>query len=110
MADQPTTTDAAHFGSDQTDILRRQLAAIRDGLDGRLSVVVQVPGEAEARVDLDGGAVYSSASIIKLPILWSFFEQADRGTLDPLTWWALGDGDRVDGTGDRCGSSRPTIT
>ena len=55
--------------------------------------------EAEARVDLDGGAVYSSASIIKLPILWSFFEQADRGTLDPLTWWALRDGDRVDGTG-----------
>jgi beta-lactamase class A len=90
---------AANEGAVRTDLLHRQLAAIRDGLDGRLSLVVQPTDADEPLIDLDGGTVFSSASIIKLPILWCFFEQVDRGTLDPLAWWALGDGDRVDGTG-----------
>lgn len=102
MAGQATAADISQPAGDRTDALRRRLTAIRDGLDGRLSVVVQAAHAVDASeplVDLDGGAVYSSASIIKLPILWSFFEQVDRGALDPLTWWSLGDADRVDGTG-----------
>ena len=90
---------ASQRDGNRTDLLRRQLATIRDGLDGRLAIVVQAADAPDPFIDLDGGSVYSSASIIKLPILWTFFELVDHGIVDPLTWWSLADGDRVDGTG-----------
>jgi beta-lactamase class A len=83
----------------RTAVLRVRLGAIVARLDGRLSVVVQRPEEAIPTIDIAGDAVYSSASVIKLPILWSFFEQVDRGTLDPYERWSLADANRVDGTG-----------
>jgi beta-lactamase class A len=89
----PTRDDA------RTAVLRVRLGAIAARLDGRLSVVVQRPDDTEPTIDLGGDAVYSSASVIKLPILWCFFEQVDRGTLDPTERWTLVDADRVDGTG-----------
>ena len=93
----PHTSSAA--ADDRTGVLRRQIEAVRAGLNGRLAVVVQDVARPEPLVDLDGGASFSSASIIKLPILWSFFEQVDRGALDPSARWSLAEGDRVDGTG-----------
>jgi beta-lactamase class A len=85
--------------TDRADTLHRQLGGIRARLDGRLALVVQPADSAAPLIDLDGGTVFSSASIIKLPILWCLFEQADRGALDPLAGWSLADADRVDGTG-----------
>jgi beta-lactamase class A len=79
--------------------LRQLLAAIADGLTGRLAVVVQRPEDAAPLIDLRGDALYASASIIKLPILWAFLEQADAGHLDPADRRILADADRVDGTG-----------
>jgi beta-lactamase class A len=79
--------------------LRVRIEEIAAGLDGRLAVVVQHVDDAKPIVDLRGDASYASASIIKLPILWSFFEQADRGHLDPAERWLLVDSDRVDGSG-----------
>jgi beta-lactamase class A len=79
--------------------LRMRLGAISARLEGRLSVVVQRVADDAPLVDLDGTTVYSSASVIKLPILWTFFEQADRGLLDPSAPWSLTEADRVDGTG-----------
>ncbi|MCC7370443.1 MAG: serine hydrolase [Chloroflexi bacterium] len=79
--------------------LRSRLHAVKGGLDGRLAIVVQPATSREPPIDLDGDAPFSSASIIKLPILWSFFEQADRGRIDPTELWPLTDEARVDGTG-----------
>lgn len=79
--------------------LREQLGAIADGLTGRLAVVVQRPEGALPLIDVRGDEAYSSASIIKLPILWAFLEQLDAGTLDPAEGWVLQDHHRVDGTG-----------
>ena len=79
--------------------LRARLSAIRSRLDGRLSIVVQRVEDDEPAIDLGGATVYSSASVIKLPVLWTFFEQVDRGQLDPAQPWTLADTDRVDGTG-----------
>lgn len=79
--------------------LRQMVTAIAEGLTGRLAVVVQRPEDAVPLIDLRGAAVYSSASIIKLPILWTFLAQTDAGTLDPAERWVLADGHRVDGTG-----------
>jgi beta-lactamase class A len=75
------------------------LSDIRAGLPGRLAVVVQPVDRPEPLIDLDGGTVFPSASIIKLPILWAFLERADSGALDPGETWSLTDADRVDGSG-----------
>lgn len=79
--------------------LHRRVQAVAAGLSGRLAVVVQGVEDDAPAVDLHGDAVYSSASIVKLPVLWSFFEQVDAGELDPSERWRLADGDRVDGSG-----------
>jgi beta-lactamase class A len=79
--------------------LRHRLHAISGGLTGRLAVVVQRPEDAAPLVDLRGDAAYSSASIIKLPILWTFLAHTDAGRLDPAERWILADADKVDGTG-----------
>jgi len=95
-----TPPPAPRAGNDEPlTALRHQLAAIAAGLAGRLAVVVQRPEDAAPLIDLRGDAVYSSASIIKLPILWAFLEQADAGSLDTVEGWVLQDQHRVDGTG-----------
>ncbi|MGE3272467.1 MAG: serine hydrolase [Chloroflexota bacterium] len=91
--------DASASETYRTQLLCQQITAAQVQLDGRLAVVVQDVAAAEPLIDLDGGASFSSASVIKLPILWSFFEQVDAGALDPLARWQLVDTDRVDGTG-----------
>ncbi|MFN8635951.1 MAG: serine hydrolase [Chloroflexota bacterium] len=79
--------------------LHRRIQAVEAGLNGRLAVVVQGVADDAPAVTLHEDAVYSSASIIKLPILWSFFEQVDASQLDPAERWQLADDSRVDGSG-----------
>ncbi len=97
--EQGSTAASASKTENTAVALARRIEEIATGLDGRLAVVVQRLNDSEPVVDLDGGAVFSSASIIKLPILWTFFEQADRGALSPAERWSLAEPDRVDGTG-----------
>jgi beta-lactamase class A len=79
--------------------LQQRIEEIARRLDGRLAVVIQHVEDLTPTVDLRSDAIYSSASIIKLPILWTFFEQVDRGTLNPAERWRLAESDRVDGSG-----------
>ena len=67
---------------DRAAALGAIVGSISEGLDGRLGMVVQVPGEDEPVVALHADDVFPSASIIKLPILWTFFRAVDSGGLD----------------------------
>ena len=84
---------------DSDGALRAIVRSIAEGLDGRLGVVVRVPGEDAPIVALDADASFPSASIIKLPILWTFFRAVDQGELDPAERWMLAPEAVVEGTG-----------
>ena len=84
---------------DRTGALGAIIRSIAEGLNGRLGVVVQMPGEDEPVVALNADDVFPSASIIKLPILWTFFHAVDRGELDPADRWTLASEAAVEGTG-----------
>ena len=84
---------------DKDGALGAIVRSIAEGLDGRLGVVIQVPGEDEPIVALDADASFPSASIIKLAILWSYFRAIDGGELDPAERWTLASEAAVEGTG-----------
>ena len=84
---------------DRTGALGAIVRSVGAGLDGRLGVVVQVLGDDEPAVAFNADEVFPSASIIKLPILWTFFRAVDRGELDPAERWTLMRDMAVEGTG-----------
>jgi beta-lactamase class A len=81
------------------DALEARVREIADGLEGRLGLVVRSLGGTDLRLELNGGEAFPAASVIKLAILWSFFEAVDHGELDPAEPWTLESGAAVGGTG-----------
>ena len=79
--------------------LEDRIGAVADRLDGRLGLVVRSLGRPDVRVELNATEPFPAASVIKLAILWSFFEAVDRGELDPAEPWTLESGAAVGGTG-----------
>ena len=84
---------------DRSGALGAIVRAVAAGLDGRLGLVVRMVGEGEPVVALNADASFPSASIIKLPILWSFFRAVDAGELDPSERAPLAPGAIVEGSG-----------
>ena len=65
---------------------------------GRVSIVISKPGTGE-RVSVNEEIPFPTASLIKLPILWEFFRQCERGRLDPDEAYRLSEADKVQGFG-----------
>ena len=82
-----------------SESLEAQIRAIADRLDGRLGLVLRPLGGTDLRLELNSAEVFPAASIIKLAILWTFFEAADRADLDPAERWTLSPASKVGGTG-----------
>jgi beta-lactamase class A len=68
-------------------------------LDGHLGLVVRSLRGAEPRVELNATDRFPAASVIKLPILWTFFLAVDRDELDPDEPWTLTPEAKVGGSG-----------
>ncbi|MCC6179395.1 MAG: serine hydrolase [Chloroflexi bacterium] len=85
--------------SELTTTLEARVRQIDAGFDGRLGVVIHRLGDASPLVYLHGGRHFPSASVIKLSILWTFFEQAERGALNPAEPWTLSVHERAQGSG-----------
>jgi beta-lactamase class A len=65
---------------------------------GRVSIVISQPGTGE-RISINEDLPFPAASLIKLPILWEFFMQCERGQLDPDEVYRLAEADKVQGFG-----------
>ena len=81
------------------DDLEARVRDIADRLDGRLGLVVRSLGGTDLRLELNAAEPFPAASVIKLAILWTFFEEVDRGGLDPTEPWTLEPAATVGGTG-----------
>ena len=79
--------------------LEARIREVAARLDGQLGLVVRSLRGAEPRVELDATDRFPAASVIKLPILWSFLLAVDRGELDPDERWTLTPESKVGGSG-----------
>jgi len=92
-----------------------------DGAGAPIKVLIEAPIEKSVRrlvgqaegvygiciVDLDKGdtfgvnrdEVFSAASLMKLPLIYAFYQQVELGEIDPDEQYSLKEGDKVDGTG-----------
>jgi beta-lactamase class A len=84
---------------DRDGALGATVRALAEGLDGRLGVVVWAPGAEGPLVAVEADARFPSASLIKLPILWTVLRAVDGGELDPAERWTLAPEAHVGGTG-----------
>ena len=78
------------------DVLQHKLQGIADGLDGVMSLCVEVDGQT---VTVGPQDRFSAASTIKVPIMMAAFMQAQRGVLDLNQIILVPERERVGGSG-----------
>ena len=79
--------------------LEARIREVATRLDGQLGLVVRSLRGAGPRVELNAADRFPAASVIKLPILWTFFLAVDRGEIDPDEPWTLTPEAKVGGSG-----------
>jgi beta-lactamase class A len=81
--------------------LRPQLEALATNLPGTAGVVVKdlTPAGRGQSIILNENESFPAASIIKLSILWAFFEQVETGRIQPDERISLDAADQVGGSG-----------
>lgn len=78
--------------------LQPHLNALAAALPGTAGVVIKDLTSGEA-ITLNKNEPFPAASIIKLPILWAFFEQVETGRIQPNQRISLNAADQVGGSG-----------
>jgi beta-lactamase class A len=78
------------------EFLKEEILRLVSQCDGRVSVRIELNGEA---IDIKGNNVYSSASLIKIPILLEGFRQVEAGKLQLDRVYEVKDEEKVGGAG-----------
>lgn len=76
--------------------LEREVLKLVDACKGRVGLVI---ASKDRTIEINSEERFSSASLIKLPILIEGFRQSDRGLLDLHESISISQADRVEGTG-----------
>lgn len=79
--------------------LTTQLQTAVSTFPGTPAILIQELGSHEILYQCNETVVFPAASLIKLPILWEFYQQVENGRISPTTRLTLADRHKVGGAG-----------